>query len=160
MIVGLNPKRSEVLGLMQMLTGRQTDKPDSLLHLLTEPGDKNFKQFDLALHCLLRHVFLSIYSKYGQISTNSWGTYKTIHPHCLIIASTFCQWIFDFWGKKSVISDVALCVLCIRVLHGDLQVIHSDFQLFSTVHCSWRVSEYKSVLLLFKYSTKQNLSYY
>ena len=45
-------------------------------------------------------------------------------------------------GKKSKIFDVALCVLCIRVLHGDLQVIYGDFQLiFTTLHCSWYVGE-------------------
>ena len=53
--------------------------------------------------------------------------------------------------KQSVISDVALCVLCMRVLHGDLQVINGGFQLFSTLYC-WCVSQYKSVLMLFYYS--------
>ena len=56
--------------------------------------------------------------------------------------------IFDFLKKKkkkkSLISDIALCVLCMLVLHGDLQVIHGDLHLFSTLHCSWCVSEYKS----------------
>ena len=33
--------------------------------------------------------------------------------------------------KNSVLADEALCVLCMQVLHGDLQVIHGDFQLFS-----------------------------
>ena len=35
-----------------------------------------------------------------------------------------------------MISDVSLCVLCMLVLNSDLQVIHGDFQLFSTLHCS------------------------
>ena len=34
--------------------------------------------------------------------------------------------------KKSVTSNVALCVLCMRVLHGDLQVIYRSI-FFSTV---------------------------
>lgn len=51
--------------------------------------------------------------------------------------------------KKSVITDRDL--LCMRVLHGDLQVKHIDFHLFSTSHCSWCANEYKSVLLLFNY---------
>ena len=53
--------------------------------------------------------------------------------------------------KKSVISDVAVCVLCMRVLHSDLRVIHGNFQLFSTLHCSWCMSEYKSVLFTICY---------
>ena len=62
-------------------------------------------------------------------------------------------WNFDFRKKKkSAISDVDLCVLCMQILHGDLQVIHSDFQLFSPLPCSWCVSEHKSVLLLFIYT--------
>ena len=46
--------------------------------------------------------------------------------------------------KKSVISDVALCVLCMWVLHGDLQVIHrSIFNCFP--YCIvLGVCEYKS----------------
>ena len=45
-----------------------------------------------------------------------------------------------------MISDVVLCVLCMQVLHSDLQVIHGDFQPFSTLHCTWYVNEdmYKS----------------
>ena len=47
---------------------------------------------------------------------------------------------------------VALYVLCMRVLHGDLQVIHGVFQLIlTTLHCSWYVGEYKSVLLTICY---------
>ena len=53
---------------------------------------------------------------------------------------------------KKAISYVGLCVVCIRVLHGDLQMIHGDFQLFYALHCYWCVSEYKSVLLLFNYT--------
>ena len=65
----------------------------------------------------------------------------------------FIFWrIFNFQETISVISDVAMCVLRMWVLNGDLQVIHGDFQLFSTLHCSWCVSEYKSVLLLFNYA--------
>ena len=46
--------------------------------------------------------------------------------------------IFDFRKKKikSIISDVALYFLCMQILHGDLQVKHNDFQLFSTLHYS------------------------
>ena len=54
--------------------------------------------------------------------------------------------------KKKAISYVGLCVVCMRVLHGDLQMIHGDFQLFYALHCYWCVSEYKSVLLLFNYT--------
>ena len=46
--------------------------------------------------------------------------------------------------KKNVISDVVLCALCMWVLYGGLQVIQAVSQLFSTLHCSWCVSEYKS----------------
>ena len=53
-----------------------------------------------------------------------------------------------------MISEVALCVLSMRVLHGDLQIIHREFRLFSTLHGAWCVSEYKSYLLLFNYSQK------
>ena len=56
--------------------------------------------------------------------------------------------------KQSVIFVIALRDLCMQVLHGDLQVIHYDFQLVSTMHSSWCISEYKSVLLLFSYATK------
>ena len=37
--------------------------------------------------------------------------------------------------KKKVISDIDLYALCMQVLHGDLQDIHNDFQLFSISHC-------------------------
>ena len=50
----------------------------------------------------------------------------------------FYEWTFwqidilaDFQKTKSVISDVARCVLCMQVFCGDLLVIHGDFQLFS-----------------------------
>ena len=70
----------------------------------------------------------------------------------------FVFWrIDDFRGKKIIISDVALCVLCMQVLHGDLHIIHDDSQLFSTLHYSWCLSVYKSVLLLFNYVTYFNL---
>ena len=64
----------------------------------------------------------------------------------------FIFWQISRFKQKSAISDVALCVLCTRALHSDLQVIHGDFRLFSTLHCSWCVSEYKLVLLLFDYA--------
>ena len=57
---------------------------------------------------------------------------------------------FGFHSKNAIL-DVALhhvCLMC-AILHSDLQVIHSDFQPFSTFHCSEYVSEYKSVLFLF-----------
>ena len=70
----------------------------------------------------------------------------------------FVFWrIDDFRGKKITSSDVALCVLCMQVLHGDLHIIHDDSQLFSTLHYSWCLSVYKSVLLLFNYVTYFNL---
>ena len=50
--------------------------------------------------------------------------------------------------EKNAIAYIALCVLCMRVLHGGLQVA-SDTWWFSTVfHIAllfWCVSEYKSV---------------
>ena len=36
---------------------------------------------------------------------------------------------FSIPKKKAVISDVALCVECMRVLHSNFHVIHGDFQL-------------------------------
>ena len=53
-----------------------------------------------------------------------------------------------------MISEVALCVISMRVLHGDLQIVHLEFRLFSTLHCAWCVNDYKSYLLLFNYSPK------
>ena len=65
---------------------------------------------------------------------------------------SFIFWqIFHFRQKKSAISDIVPCILFMRVLHGDLQVIHGDFQPSSKLHCSSCVSEYKLVLLLFNY---------
>ena len=67
---------------------------------------------------------------------------------------TFWQ-TFNFREKKSVISYVALCVLCMQVLQGDLKVIQDAFQLFSIFHCSQCPREYKSVLF-FYLITQQN----
>ena len=49
--------------------------------------------------------------------------------------------------EKSVTSDVTLCVLSMRVEHGDFQVMHDDFQLFSILHCSMQIRS----ILFFNY---------
>ena len=68
---------------------------------------------------------------------------------CAVIRSNTVNLAADFWHSP---------VWLVGVVHGDLQVINGDFKLFATLHCSWCVSEYKSVLLLFNKTEFELLS--
>ena len=56
----------------------------------------------------------------------------------------------DFRLPKKKIRHFLRIPVCLTGLHVDLQVIHDDFQLFFTLHCSWCVSKYN---YFFCYST-------
>ena len=78
-------------------------------------------------HQPLRDILCTV--KDFNLATANLGSF---YEWTLLADLYFGRFLFSEKKKKSTISDVALSILCMQVLHSDLQVIHGDFELFPT----------------------------